>query len=243
MPEFHTNNSLVVYSSIQNIRGTVDLGPPIVANEAVFRKELAMNARGTIPLVVCTAVLLLARLGAADTVAPAAVDQGQMGQMQGTILRASPLIGTSVFNPQGQKLGQIKEILFDSQTGLVNLVVLDANVAGTGRASIVVPYSILRASTNVADNRQSFMLDLRPDQLRMAPRIENNQWETIRSPQFLEQVRNFYQPREYTAARPIESASAPAPVLQYAAPPQPCFDIPYGSTPTRDDDAKWNDHS
>jgi hypothetical protein len=170
-----------------------------------------------------------------------------MGQTQAAMGRESSLIGTAVFVPQNQKLGLIKEILFDAQTGQANFVVLDANVPDTGHALIVVPYAALRTSINSQDNRQSFVLDLQPAQLRQAPRISNDQWAMLQNPQFLEQVRNFYQPREYTTARPVESMGppdvfiAPAPFLV----PQPCYDLNlnYGGSPSRDADQNWNDHS
>ena len=133
-------------------------------------------------------------------------------------------MGTTVLGPQSQKLGQIKDVLFDSQTGQATFVVLDAEAPGSGHAMLVVPYQALRVSVNPSDHRQSVVLDLRPDQMRAAPQIQNNQWQMLQNPQFLQQARDFYQIRTYYAARPIDDPSAPpppsmpAPAIQYVVP-------------------------
>jgi hypothetical protein len=149
---------------------------------------------------------------------------------------------------QGQKLGQIKDVLLDSQAGQATFVVLDAAAPGTGHAMLVVPYRALWVSINPVDKRQSVVLDLRPDQLLAAPRIQSDQWQMLQNPQFLEQARSFYrvptyapsQPGDnpsapylaarpadspsmtYSAARPIENPSMANPPIQYIAPP-PCM--------------------
>ena len=41
--------------------------------------------------------------------------------------------------------------------------------------------------------------------------------------QFLEQARNFYQAKTYTAARPIDNPSTPGPPIPVVCPPIPCF--------------------
>ena len=41
-------------------------------------------------------------------------------------------MGTAVVDPQGQKLGRIKDLLVDSQTGQVTSVILDGKGAGLG---------------------------------------------------------------------------------------------------------------
>jgi sporulation protein YlmC with PRC-barrel domain len=152
--------------------------------------------------------------------------------MQGAsgIVPISALVGTTVIDRQGQRLGQIKDGMLDSRTGQVSFVVLDAEVLGSGHAMLVVPYQALRVSFSPTDNRRSVVLDLRPEHLRAAPQIDKNQWQMLQNPQFLEQARNFYQVRPYSAARPIESPtvpgmlsvpSVPCPPIQWAVPRPP----------------------
>ena len=168
-----------------------------------------MNARWTVSLAAATAVLL----GGALRATAAEPNRGQnQPAVQGSagIIQDSTLMGTTVLDPQSQKLGQIKDVLFDSQTGQATFVVLDAEAPGSGHAMLVVPYQALRVSVNPSDHRQSLVLDLRPDQVRAAPQIQNNQWQMLQNPHFLQQARDFYQIRTYYAARPIDDPSAAA---------------------------------
>ena len=75
---------------------------------------------------------------------------------------------------------------------------------------LVVPFPALWVSVNPVDHRQTVILDLLPDQLHAAPQIKNDQWQMLQNPQFLQQARDFYQVRTYTAARPIEDMSPPS---------------------------------
>jgi hypothetical protein len=130
-----------------------------------------------------------------------------------------------VVYPQGQDLGRIKEVLFDTQTGQATFVILNPVAPAAGHAMLVVPYQALQVSSNPPDNRLSVVLGLRPDRMAAAPQIQNDQWQMLQNPQFLEQARNFYQIKTYYAARPIDNSNAPS--LPPASPPpsvvpQPC---------------------
>ena len=118
--------------------------------------------------------------------------------------------------------------MLDPRSGQASFVILDAEVAGSGHAMLVVPYQALRMSSSPTDKRQSVVLDLRADKMRAAPQIQDNQWQVLQNPQFLDQARNFYQARTYTAARPIDNTSMPAPSLPVVY--QPSVDSSSGLT-------------
>ncbi len=174
-----------------------------------------MNARWISSLVAGTAVLLGGALPATAAAPNTGQNQSAVQGSAGTI-RYSTLMGATVLDPQGEKLGQIKDVLLDSQTGQATFVVVDAAAPGSGHAMLVAPYEAFWVSINPLDSRQSVLLDLRPDQLHAAPQIQNDQWQMLENPQFLEQARDFYKIRTYTAMRPIE-----APPSLPAVPP-PC---------------------
>ncbi len=182
-----------------------------------------MKVHWTVSLAACAAVLLGGVL-----LANAAPNAGQsQTAVQGSagVVRISALMGATVVDPQGQKkVGQIKDVLLDPQTGQASFVVLDTEVPGSGHAMLVVPYQALRVSCNPADSRQSVVLDLRAERLRAAPQIQNGQWQVLQNPQFLEQARNFYRSGTYTAMRPIDTPPSlpaqpvPQPSVNYANP-------------------------
>ena len=174
-------------------------------------------------------------LGGALLAAAAEPNGGQnQSAMPGSagIIQTSTLTGTTVLGPQSQKLGRIKDVLLDSQTGKATFVVLDAEVPGLGHAMLVVPYQALRVSINPSDNRQSVVLDLRPDRLHAAPQIQNNQWQVLQNPQFLEQARNFYQAGTSSAERTTDKPSTPCP-------PTPCAVPRPSADPGQDGPRRW----
>lgn len=191
-----------------------------------------MNARGTVSLAAFTAVVFSGVMVAIAAGPNIGQDQSAVQGPPAGIIENLTLVGATVLNPQGEKLGQIKHVLLDAQAGQATFVVIGADASGSSRAILVVPYQALKVNFNAADNRQSVVLDRRPDQLRTAPRIQNNQWEMLRNPQFLEQARNFYQVKTYyTAARPIDSASPPS------LPPSPLVPCP---VPQVNADSGWS---
>ncbi len=90
-----------------------------------------MDARWTFSLVACTAVLLGGALLATAAEPKTGPNQPAIQAPAGTI-QLSALVGTTVLDPQGQKLGRIKNVLVDSQTGRATFVVLDAVASNSG---------------------------------------------------------------------------------------------------------------
>lgn len=181
-----------------------------------------MNARWVVSLVACMAVLLGGTMLALAAEPSAGQNQSAAPSPAG-IIQDSTLIGTTVLDLKGQNLGRIKDILLDSRTGQASFVLLDVEIPRTGHALLVVPFAALRVSLTPSDHRLSVVLDLRPDQMRTAPQTPSAQSQILQNPQFLEQARNFYQVRTYTAARPIEAASMPCPppIPDLVLPPLP----------------------
>jgi sporulation protein YlmC with PRC-barrel domain len=50
------------------------------------------------------------------------------------IIRSSTLVGATVLDRQGQKLGQIENVLLDTQTGQATFVVIEAKAPGPSPA-------------------------------------------------------------------------------------------------------------
>ena len=179
-----------------------------------------MNTRWKVLLVAAVAALLVPAMRAAAA-GPNESQQHPANQGPPTVIQTSTLIGATVVDSQGRnKVGQIKDVLLDPQSGQANFAVLDAEIPGAGHAMLVVPYRALTVSSNPTAPRPSVVLDLRPERLHTAPQIQNGRWQALQDPQFLEKARNFYQPMPYTAARPIgEPPSLPSAAVQGTMPP------------------------
>jgi sporulation protein YlmC with PRC-barrel domain len=194
-----------------------------------------VKTRWTGSLVAGVAVLLSGSLGTSAAEPNAGQNQSPM-QWSARVTQISNLMGTMVVAPKGQRVGQIKDVLLDSQTGRATFVVLDAEGPGSGHAMLVVPYRALRVSYKPVVYLQDVVLDLRSDRLYAAPQIQNNQWQMLQNPQFPEQVQSFYEPRTYTAAHPIGNTMSPLPPSQ-SAPCQPA--LPPSCTNSADPWSGW----
>ena len=132
------------------------------------------------------------------------------------------LVGSTVRNLSGQKLGEIQYVLLAPPTGQAKFVILAAEGPGSARMTLVVPFQALRVSFNPTEKRQVVEMNIQLDQLAAAPQIQNNQWQVLRNQQFRDQVRSFYHVfKTYTVARPIVNPSAPStavPATASAAP-------------------------
>jgi len=94
--------------------------------------------------------------------------------------RASQLIGMEVQNPQGQNLGDIKDVVIDRQKGTVSYVVLDSGgVWGMGGKMLAVPLS---AFTISPDNKH-LVLQASKENISKAEGIGNH-WPSAENPSF-----------------------------------------------------------
>jgi hypothetical protein len=138
------------------------------------------------------------------------------------IVRGSQLVGETILDPRSQKLGVIKDFLIDSQTARVMYVMMapePASPVNSGEANaewIVLPFDDLRLSTNAQGSPPMFILNLPAAQLRAAPHMRSNAWETLRDPRFIGQVQQFYRPTEWTARRMNQDSNG-----NYQGAPQP----------------------
>ena len=118
------------------------------------------------------------------------------------IVRGSQLIGQTIVDPSSQKAGVIKDILLDSQSARVVYLLLAQEGSDANAEWIVIPFDVLRVSYSGADSQPIFILNLPVAQLRAAPHMRSNAWETMRDPRFIGQVQQFYRQTECTARRP-----------------------------------------
>jgi sporulation protein YlmC with PRC-barrel domain len=59
-------------------------------------------------------------------------------------LRASKLVGTSVFNEQDQNIGSIVEIMVDDKTGMATAILSVGNFVGGGQKMVEVPITHIK---------------------------------------------------------------------------------------------------
>ena len=87
------------------------------------------------------------------------------------VSRASKIIGTNVKNPNGDKLGDIKDLVLDPESGQVVYVVVSfGGVLGVGDKLFALPWKALHWTRD----KEYYVLDVDKSTLKKAPGFEQN---------------------------------------------------------------------
>jgi sporulation protein YlmC with PRC-barrel domain len=106
--------------------------------------------------------------------------QGTMAGQPTRFDRASKLIGMTVRNPQGEDLGDIKDIVINFNKGTVSYAVLSSGgVLGVGEKLLAVPLTAFSESPDGAH----LVLNATKTNISQAESIGNN-WPSVQNPSF-----------------------------------------------------------
>lgn len=90
----------------------------------------------------------------------------------GSETRASKLIGVAVYGPDNRKIGEINDLLLDSNGGIRAAVIGVGGFLGVGEKDVAVPFNAIAISRNPGnDTVEKVMVELHRDQLNDAPRF------------------------------------------------------------------------
>jgi sporulation protein YlmC with PRC-barrel domain len=106
--------------------------------------------------------------------------------MAGNLISADKVTGTAVYNPSGQKLGTIEDLMIDRVSGQVQYAVLSfGGFLGLGDKHYPLPWSTLTYDTRCA----GYVANLDGEQMRDAPACEEPlDW----TPDYIHRVDSFY---------------------------------------------------
>jgi hypothetical protein len=102
---------------------------------------------------------------------------GQTSAQQVTPHRISKILGKDLENRKGESLGEIKDIVVDSD-GAIEYVAVSAGVLGIGGDLHPVPWKALRWNAQNDD----FVLDIDEEMFKKAPGFTSNNWPMEPSP-------------------------------------------------------------
>lgn len=131
------------------------------------------------------------------------------GRMAAHPVRASKVIGCSVNDSSGNRVGRIEDILLNPVSGKIDFAVISPAIPGataettaTGKL-VPVPWSLLESNPNAAG--AGFTLKANADKLAQAPTINPENWSEVRQPDWEHQIYSYYGVNEY----PTGSAESP----------------------------------
>ncbi len=118
--------------------------------------------------------------------------------------KASDVIGMPVTNDQGDKLGKIKEVAIDLQSGRITEVILaTGGMAGVGDTYTALPPCLLHSDSE----RKHFFLNADKEKVKNAPKFEFSQWANQGSAERLKAEYAYY--GEEAKGQSIDSSEIP----------------------------------
>ena len=109
-------------------------------------------------------------------------------------VKASSFIGTSVVNPKGESLGDIKEVVIDPRTGKVAYAVVSfGGFLGMGEKLFAIPFSSFEY--NVTKNQ--YVLDISKERLKAVPGFDPDKWPAMSQEKWNRDVHKYYERSPY----------------------------------------------
>jgi len=110
------------------------------------------------------------------------------------LLSARTVIGDSVVNRSGEKLGQIEEVMLDISDDRIAYAVLSfGGFLGIGDKLFAVPWGAL----DLDAPNERFVLDVSKEKLENAPGFDKNDWPDMADRSFGTRVYDYYETPHY----------------------------------------------
>jgi hypothetical protein len=124
-----------------------------------------------------------------------------------SLIRGNMFIGADVENPQGQNLGDIKDIVIDRASGRIAYAVVSfGGFLGMGEKLFAVPWG---AFSQPKADKQTFVLDVDKDRLKNAPGFDAHNWPQMASREWVTSLYSYYNvPPYWTASTGAAMATA-----------------------------------
>ena len=111
------------------------------------------------------------------------------------LMGADTLVGNDVYNPKGEKLGDIKEVMLDMRSGRVAYAVLSfGGFLGMGEKLFAVPWNALTLDTAT----KSFKLNVDKDRLTTAPGFDKDHWPNMADATWAQSIHTYYGTKLYS---------------------------------------------
>lgn len=110
------------------------------------------------------------------------------------IVRASTLTGMNVKNRDWEDLGDVKDIMIDTESGCVAYAVVSfGGVLGIGEKLFAVPWNALVADVD----EKVLILDVAKGDLKNAPGFDKDHWPDMADERWAGTIHKYYKARPY----------------------------------------------
>lgn len=113
---------------------------------------------------------------------------------EGSMVRASKLMGMNIQNSAGENVGKINDIVLDAQRGKVNYVAVTyGGFLGIGNKMFAVPFAAFKIRPNPSDRSQTvLMLDVTQKQMEGAVGFDEDHWPDFSDKKFQTELYDRY---------------------------------------------------
>lgn len=106
------------------------------------------------------------------------------------LMSASSLDGDDVKNLDGQSLGNVKDIMLDTDNGTIAYYVLSfGGFMGMGDKYFAIPPEAMTLDTKA----ECFILNVSKEQLKNAPGFDKDNWPNMADPAFRDEIYSYYE--------------------------------------------------
>jgi sporulation protein YlmC with PRC-barrel domain len=114
-----------------------------------------------------------------STFDPHRVSDTELKKSVSDVNKASSFMGMSIQNLQKEKLGSVKDMVFDPESGKISYAVLSVGgFLGVGDKLVAVPLKSLRPQPG----EKYLVLDMTKEELKNAPGLAKNNWPSLNDP-------------------------------------------------------------
>ena len=118
-------------------------------------------------------------------------------------VKSGAILGSSVYNANGEKLGSVDDIVLNRGNGrIMSVVIRDGGLLGIGGKLIAVPYSAFGYDAS----KSRLTLDVTPERLEQAPASGSDEWLELDSDDWTDELTESY--REMMRSLDAESRDA-----------------------------------
>ena len=116
--------------------------------------------------------------------------QSQLKQDEtGRLISADKVEGTTVYNPAGDKVGSVSNIMIDKISGRVAYAVLAAGgILGMGKEAIALPWNALTYDTS----KGGYVVDVDHAKLEEAPQMASGDLRELDNREFEKHIHDYY---------------------------------------------------
>ena len=102
--------------------------------------------------------------------------------------RSSQIIGTTVSNPQGEKLGKIDDVLIDPNAAVKYAILSHGGLLGIGDKLIPIPWRALKLDKE----KGTLVVNSDKAALEKAPSFDPKEWPKVIDPESLKKIDIYY---------------------------------------------------